>query len=355
MTVAAVSAFDPLIVPLVRKMTGLWHPLTNPDERARAPVSRGKRSDALLRNCAAYRRNLQTEHYEYVSPIIESVTGFSAEEMSGMSLEDLLARVHPDDNLRMIFEFEGIAEGGRAVVEYRFRHKDGEYRWLADHAEVLREPDGTCCHRVGVLRDVTDRKQMDEATANGRSGHWGLFEARRLNLRRSLAAVAGAISGRHRRAWCAVVAGLLVAMGIVLWVNFLPASWETPPPTGMADVAAPVEIEQAAMATAEEIHQILHALKEELAVVKKHAAELTQQLIHLKAQARRGQPMGAEAEAPAPAPRETSFLLGSGRPRGGVPDPMDGSAIGDASKPIPAERVPSASPQRPAPDPLQSR
>jgi len=156
-------------------MTELRHPFSNPHEGAGAPVSRDTRPDARLQSCAAYRRNLQTEEYEYVSPVIASITGYSAQEMSSMSLEEWLARVHPEDQLRMVFEFEAIADGGRAAVTYRFRHKDGAYRWVADHAEVLKESDGTCRHRVRVLREIEDRKRMDDAVAGGESRRRGLL------------------------------------------------------------------------------------------------------------------------------------------------------------------------------------
>ena len=45
----------------------------------------------------AYRRNLIADRYDYMSPVVEKVLGFTPEEMDSMSLEDLLSRIHPQD------------------------------------------------------------------------------------------------------------------------------------------------------------------------------------------------------------------------------------------------------------------
>ena len=43
------------------------------------------------------RFNVQTGHYEYVSPSVEALVGYSAEEFKGMDSVTALAMVHPDD------------------------------------------------------------------------------------------------------------------------------------------------------------------------------------------------------------------------------------------------------------------
>ncbi len=46
---------------------------------------------------AAYRRDLQTDSYDYMSPVIEQITGFSSMEMSAMSINEAIDHMHPDD------------------------------------------------------------------------------------------------------------------------------------------------------------------------------------------------------------------------------------------------------------------
>jgi PAS domain S-box-containing protein len=118
---------------------------------------------------AAYRRNLQTDRYDYMSPVIESLIGLSAEEMSRFDVSSLLARVHSDDLPKVQEQIERTlaicAETGRAtaVLEYRFRGKDGKYRWLGDYFTVLPDNRGQPLYRLGIVRDVTERRRAEEA------------------------------------------------------------------------------------------------------------------------------------------------------------------------------------------------
>jgi two-component sensor histidine kinase len=48
-------------------------------------------------------------------------------------------------------------------VEYRFRHKDGHYRWLVDRFTAIADAAGCPRSLVGSTRDITERKQAEEA------------------------------------------------------------------------------------------------------------------------------------------------------------------------------------------------
>ncbi|OGV88255.1 MAG: hypothetical protein A3K19_11565 [Lentisphaerae bacterium RIFOXYB12_FULL_65_16] len=52
---------------------------------------------------------------------------------------------------------------GRGLAEYRYRRKDGVYRWFADHYTITRDATGQPLYWVGTVRDVTDLKQAREA------------------------------------------------------------------------------------------------------------------------------------------------------------------------------------------------
>ncbi len=110
----------------------------------------------------AYRRDLITDRYDYISPVVTQVLGFTPEEMDAMSTAEVFERVHPDD-LPMLQEEMGRALlTGKARVEYRFRRKDDQYRWVADHVSVQVSEDGTPLYRGGILRDITSSKQAEE-------------------------------------------------------------------------------------------------------------------------------------------------------------------------------------------------
>ncbi|MDN7024235.1 PAS domain S-box protein [Methanoculleus sp. FWC-SCC1] len=124
----------------------------------------GERLRAVLENSldAAYRRNLVTDRYDYMSPVIEQILGFTPEEMGAMDIDEVLNRIHPDDRAPAEEEIAHAIAAGQGTLEYRFRTKDGEYRWLADHFTVTRDAEGRPLFRGGVVRDITRRKQVEE-------------------------------------------------------------------------------------------------------------------------------------------------------------------------------------------------
>ncbi|WP_305066339.1 PAS domain S-box protein [Methanoculleus sp.] len=123
-----------------------------------------ERFRAVLENSldAAYRRSLQADRYDYMSPVVEEILGFTPEEMAAMSLEEVMGRVHPDDRPPVEAELTSAAASGRGLLMYRFRAKDGRYRWLEDHFTVIRDSSGRPLYRGGIVRDVTERRRAEE-------------------------------------------------------------------------------------------------------------------------------------------------------------------------------------------------
>ncbi|MCK9306970.1 MAG: PAS domain S-box protein [Methanoculleus sp.] len=126
-----------------------------------------ERFRAVLENSldAAYQRNLQADRYDYMSPVIQEILGFTPEEMAAMKIEEVMDRIHPDDRSPVEAELANAIASGRGLLEYRFRAKDGEYRWLADHFTVIRDPDGRPLYRGGIVRDVTGKKWAEKELA----------------------------------------------------------------------------------------------------------------------------------------------------------------------------------------------
>jgi diguanylate cyclase (GGDEF)-like protein/PAS domain S-box-containing protein len=96
----------------------------------------------------------------YQSPAIERMLGYSQEELLGKNAFDY---VHPDDRqtVRTAFD-EGLKDPGlHPSEEYRFRHKDGSWRWLESvGTNLIREP-GVGGYVVNS-RDITGRKETED-------------------------------------------------------------------------------------------------------------------------------------------------------------------------------------------------
>ena len=115
---------------------------------------------------AAYKRNLKTNGYEYLSPVITRLSGYTPQEFSNLPLADVIAMMHPDD-LAEVERILGVANsrpGGLPYqVEYRLRNKEGQYRWFQDRFTFMRDPDGQPAFLIGSLADITERKETEDA------------------------------------------------------------------------------------------------------------------------------------------------------------------------------------------------
>jgi len=88
----------------------------------------------------------------------------------GLSLEQVIATVHPEDREGLkVAIAAAIARGGAYAHQYRVRRADGVYYWLEANGRVELAEDGTPLRFPGVLIDVEDRRSIederDKATA----------------------------------------------------------------------------------------------------------------------------------------------------------------------------------------------
>ncbi len=95
----------------------------------------------------------------YVSPQIESILGYTADEWLPIS-SNWASMIHPED-LPIVSAAEQASMNGLPFqAEFRVRRKDGREVWLSDTATVVR---GSDPHPVmeGVILDITERKALE--------------------------------------------------------------------------------------------------------------------------------------------------------------------------------------------------
>ena len=99
----------------------------------------------------------------YISPQYERLLGYSAEErMANPTL--WVDRLHPEDRDRVLAESRETNRTGRPFsVEYRMLHRDGHVVWVRDEARLLRGENGRPMYWQGLLIDITERIETEQA------------------------------------------------------------------------------------------------------------------------------------------------------------------------------------------------
>ena len=96
----------------------------------------------------------------YNSPAYSKVLGYSEEELSSSSAID---QIHPSDRERVLQAAAKARASGRGQrLEYRMRHKNGDWRILESTASPIQNGNGHLERLVIVNRDITERKRAEE-------------------------------------------------------------------------------------------------------------------------------------------------------------------------------------------------
>ncbi len=97
----------------------------------------------------------------FVSKSVKKLMGYNPEEF----VEDpefWINHVHPEDRLYIFSEVPLLFEKGHHAYEYRFKHKDGTYRWMYDEMSLVRDAEGNPLEIVGYWTDITERKEAEK-------------------------------------------------------------------------------------------------------------------------------------------------------------------------------------------------
>jgi PAS domain S-box-containing protein len=189
--------FENRIFPSPEGLTIFFSDVT---ERKRAELA-VREQEARLRlaahagNVGLWDWDLETNRVVY-SPEWKRQIGYDDHEVSN-DFEEWRRRVHPEDLPRALDTVKRYLENPRPDFEqeFRFRHKDGSYRWILARGDVVTGPDGRPRRMLGCHIDLTERKRAEEeirrsaaelkharehlelAQANARIGSWELDAA----------------------------------------------------------------------------------------------------------------------------------------------------------------------------------
>src|SRR4029077_18611421 len=78
------------------------------------------------------------------------------------SRRELIVQVHPDDREQLSAEFTRVMpESPYSQIQYRLLRPDGSLLWLERRARALYDDEGKLQRILGVVADITDRKQAE--------------------------------------------------------------------------------------------------------------------------------------------------------------------------------------------------
>jgi len=100
--------------------------------------------------------------FTYVSPAWKLLLGHPAEQVVGTLF---LQYIHPDDIAGCIYHLQKAFEEQDRIcdIEYRIKHMDGSWRWHSASSSPLKDEKGNLIGLYGIVRDITKRKQTEEA------------------------------------------------------------------------------------------------------------------------------------------------------------------------------------------------
>jgi PAS domain S-box-containing protein len=108
--------------------------------------------------------DIQTNQ-EFFSPRWCEIIGYLFDDPElPHTYESWASRIHPDDYDRVASAMTNhLEKGTRYDVDYRHRHKSGEYRWQNSKGQAVLGESGKPIKMVGCISDITERKRAEEA------------------------------------------------------------------------------------------------------------------------------------------------------------------------------------------------
>ena len=120
--------------------------------------------------------NLATQHID-LSDEVSELFGLAPGSFDGR-FDTHLRMVHPDDQARFQRSREdAMREGLELDIEYRFITPAGDVRWIHQIGRQELDEAGAPVSRIGVMQDITRRKEAEQAMLDSEQRYAALFEA----------------------------------------------------------------------------------------------------------------------------------------------------------------------------------
>jgi PAS domain S-box-containing protein len=159
-----------LLADLVERLRPLLLDLRE-RERARIPaLALAANAEAVLVTEA----KAEDERIVYASPAIETLTGFTAEELIGTSPRLLRWLGAPGEGWQAVRE--AVRRQQPLRQEVIFRHRNGMPVWVDMSLAPMRDAAGRCTHFVSALRDITREREASASLHESEQAFRTLYE-----------------------------------------------------------------------------------------------------------------------------------------------------------------------------------
>jgi PAS domain S-box-containing protein len=162
------------------RVEGLFGVVQDVTERHR-DLERVRRSEAQFRLLADHMGDVVTRlkldgSSRYISPAIRGLLGYRPEEMEGRPAQAFL---HPDDRAGLLDVFARMAAGQkRSILQHRALHRDGHVVWVETAFQAVLDGEGRPGEVIAVIRDVSERRLLEEELRDARDKAEAASEAK---------------------------------------------------------------------------------------------------------------------------------------------------------------------------------
>ncbi len=112
----------------------------------------------------------------YASRRIEEISGFTPGQLLEQP-ELWFRRFHPDGSAAVGAEWSAAVESkGRFEADYRFQHRNGEWRWFRETSTPMLEPDGSVRFRQSFIEDITAERFAEVVAERSEARYRALVE-----------------------------------------------------------------------------------------------------------------------------------------------------------------------------------
>jgi len=143
-----------------RKIRKTGIDINSEGKRTKEALEESERYRILIENTSDIVYSLDSEgNFTYIGPQVKQY-GFEPEEVIS---QNFLNFVHPKDREGMHLQFQKtITSGSEFISRFRIRNKKGRMYWIEELGKVQHDKSGGVIGINGVLRDITERRRVDE-------------------------------------------------------------------------------------------------------------------------------------------------------------------------------------------------